>query len=1095
MYLSGNQLIQNMKPLLYSLVLCVLFGCTTKKKKEKDYLLKRLTSNVTGVDFKNNVTDDIDNNIIKYIYFYNGAGVSVGDINNDGLPDLFFVSNKEDNKLFLNKGGMRFEDITDIAGVKGMSDWQTGTTMVDVNGDGYLDIYICAVSGLLALEGSNELYINNGDNTFTEKSKEYGLNYKGYSTQSYFFDYDKDGDLDLYLVNHAVHTKTSHGPAMLREKRTDLTGDVLFKNDNGRFKDVSLEANIFGGVNGYGLSASIADFNNDGWDDIYVCNDFHEDDYYYLNNGDGTFKESLKTNFSMISRFSMGNDVADLNQDGWLDIMTLDMLPKDERVLKETEGDDAMLNVSDKLRKLGYQDQYARNMLQINQKSNFREEALYNGIADTDWSWAPLFADFDNDGRQDLFVANGILKRPNDLDFRKYVSSNFRFKDKKQSADEWLLASLKEMPNGAYPNQIFKSTKDKFVGKNKDWIEDVPSVSNGAVYADLDLDGDLDLITNNMNSESYIYENAGNNKNYLNLKFKYKDKNLNGLGVKAYVYSKGKKQFKQLYSSRGFMSSVSYDLHFGLDTINNVDSLKIIWPNNKITMLHNIEANKNIELDYSKLNTERSLQNDYNDDVKFRKTNLIDYCHKEDGYNDFHNERLIPYKVSMSGPAIAIGDIDGNGYEDVFLGGASEGRSSVYMNNGTSFEKKNFKFIEDSFLSEDTAATLFDADGDGDLDLYIGSGINKMRMKFAEKDRLYFYENNEFVEKKNIPENLMNTSCVIPYDYDGDGDLDLFVGNRSNPSAFGEKVNSYILENTGAGVFTINKRFKLNSMVTNAVWKDVNSDGIKDLLVATEWDTPKLYINNRKELKLVAFDLDENKGLNGLWQAVQVFDVDKDGDEDILLGNWGLNTKFTATVQAPLKMYFSDFDKNGKTETVLAYNKQGNYYPIHSKDELSSQLTMIKKRFVNYKDYALKTVEEIFTNEELEKAKVFTIDNLASGYIENNNGVFNKFHEFDKNLQLASINTFGEPNTLGQKGLFVYGNNKMVNTYHGAYESLKGYVLENKNKNLLATELGIVGISSQVKDVREVALKKEKLLLIISNNDSIKVYRKNNTNE
>ena len=465
------------KLIFIALISLIFSNCKNKlplkNQTKQDYLFKKLTPDATGISFRNEIKDDVKHNIINYIYYYNGAGVSVGDFNNDNLPDLFFVSNKGDNKLYLNKGNLNFEDITEKAGIQGKADWQTGATILDINNDGHLDIYICAVSGLLDFKGHNELYINNGDNTFTEKSKEYNLDYIGYSTQAYFFDYDKDNDLDVYIVNHAVHTKTSHGPALLREKRTGLTGDVLLKNTNNKFTDYSGEAKIFGGANGYGLSASIADFNNDGWEDIYVCNDFHEDDYYYLNNQDGTFTESLADKFSMISRFSMGSDAADINGDGFQDLITLDMLPKDERAVKESEGDDTMLDVQLQLQKLGYKDQYARNMLQINNSGKFfNEEALYNGIADTDWSWSPLIADYDNDGHQDLFVANGILRRPNDLDFRMYVASTYKYRDKNQSKDEWLLNSLQEMPKGDIPNQIFKGNSSKFENKNNDWIEE-----------------------------------------------------------------------------------------------------------------------------------------------------------------------------------------------------------------------------------------------------------------------------------------------------------------------------------------------------------------------------------------------------------------------------------------------------------------------------------------------------------------------------------------------------------------------------------------------------------------------------------------------
>ncbi len=1051
----------------------------------KNYLFKKLTPEATGLSFKNEITDDVKHNIINYIYYYNGGGVSVGDFNNDSLPDLFFISNKGDNKLYLNKGNLKFEDITEKAGVKGKSDWQTGATIVDINNDGYLDIYICAVSGLLDFKGHNELYINNGDNTFSEKSKEYNLDYKGYSTQAYFFDYDKDDDLDVYIVNHAVHTKTSHGPAMLREKRTGLTGDALLQNNNNTFTDYSEKAKIFGGANGYGLSASIADFNNDGWDDIYVCNDFHEDDYYYINNQDGTFTESLANKFSMISRFSMGSDAADINGDGFQDLITLDMLPKDERAVKESEGDDTMLNVQIQLQKLGYKDQYARNMLQINNSGVFfNEEALFNGVADTDWSWSPLIADYDNDGHQDLFVANGILRRPNDLDFRMYVASTFKYRDKTKSKDEWLLASLTEMPKGTMPNQIFKGNSKKFENKNNDWIEDYYTISNGAAYADLDLDGDLDLITNNMNDFSFIHENTTTNKNFIKLKFNYSKGNQNGIGTKAIIFSKEKQQLKQLFNSRGFISSVDNNLHFGLDTINKIDSIQVIWPNNNVQTITNSEINKLNTIKYNQEGLKKWSSREVKTPTLFTETNTLNYTHKEDKYNDFYVERLIPYKVSTSGPSLSIGDIDKNGFDDVFIGNGCGNPAKLFLNNGKELIAKEIPNIEKDVFFEDTCSTFFDADNDGDLDLYVGSGINERRNWKYELDRLYLNDNGNFTLSNSIPANKNITTCVKPYDYDNDGDIDLFVGNRSNPNDFGQSINSYILINDGKGNFTTDQNFKLKSHVTDAIWTDLNNDGNKDLIVTTEWDYPKIYINKKSKLTLT----NEFPKLMGLWQTVTMFDIDNDGDQDILLGNWGTNTKFKATIDAPLNMYHSDFDGNGKKETVLAYNINGKYYPIYSKDELASQMNIIKKRFVKYKDYATKTISEVLTKKEVEKARKYYVNNLSSGYIENNNGSFNNFKTLPKAFQLSPLNTFSKLRLNQKENILAFGNTKSVNTYHGAYESIKGLLLTNHNNYSNLSSYGIEPIEQEIRNSAILNMKDKKIVLIIPNNDTVKSY-------
>lgn len=1068
---------------LFIIIVVITTSCA--KQQEKDFLFKRLSPDKTGISFNNIIKDDIDHNIMNYIYYYNGGGVSVGDINNDNLPDIFFVSNKGNNKLYLNKGNLKFEDITEFAGVQGKADWQTGTTFVDINNDGYLDIYVCAVSGLLNFEGHNELYINNGDNTFTEKAKEYNLDFQGYSTQAYFFDYDKDDDLDVYIVNHAVHTKTSHGPALLREKRTGLTGDVLFQNNNNTFTDKSEEAKIFGGVNGYGLSAAIADFNNDGWDDIYVCNDFHEDDYYYLNNQDGTFTETLGNTFSMISRFSMGSDVADINGDGYQDLITLDMLPKEERAAKESEGDDTMLNVHIQLRKKGYKDQYARNMLQINNSGTFfSEEALYNEIAATDWSWSPLLADYNNDGHQDLFVANGILRRPNDLDFRMYIASTYRYRNKTQSKDEWLLNSLVEMPKGTMPNQIFKGNSKKFENQNNKWIKDEATISNGATYADLDQDGDLDLITNNMNDFSYIYENKTSRKNYLKLKFNYRKKNKNGIGAKAILYSDGKIQFKQHFASRGFMSSVDHNIHFGLDTISKIDSLAIIWPNNTIQFAQNIKINTTNTITYNQDATRVWTPPTSKQQKIFTETQSLKYTHKEDSYNDFYVERLIPYKVSTSGPALSIGDIDGNGYDDVFIGGACRSEAKIYFNNGKSLkEQKTNIFKKDEFF-EDTCSSLFDADNDGDLDLYVGSGINSRRNWKYEIDRLYINTNGNFSKSTTLPTNINVTSCVKPYDYDGDGDLDLFIGNRSNPNDFGQSIDSNILINDGKGNFTIDPNFNLKSHVTDAIWEDVNNDNIKDLIVTTEWDYPKIFINKKGKLKL----LKTYPNMLGLWQTVALYDIDKDGDKDIVFGNWGTNTKFKASIQAPLHMYHSDFDGNGKKETVIAYNTNGKYYPMYSKDELASQMNIIKKRFVKYKDYATKTIDQVLTPDAIQKATKYELNNLETGYLENNNGVFENFIPLPKAFQLAPVNSLTNLTINNMNNLLVFGNSKAVNTFHGGYKSNKGLILQDYDHYTIASNYGIQPIEEEIRTARIVQLKKKRILLIVPNDAAIQSY-------
>lgn len=1067
-------------------ILClILSNCNDKHtKNNQNYLLNKLDNDDVGIHFSNNLKEDANHSIINYIYFYNGGGVASGDINNDGLPDLFFVSNQNDNKLYLNKGDFKFEDITLTSKIKSKSDWNTGVTMVDINNDGYLDIYLCSVSELLDFKGHNELFINNGDGTFIEKAKEYGLDFKGYSTQSYFFDYDKDGDLDVYIVNHAVHTNLSHGKASKRSERAALVGDVLLRNDRGRFIDVSQEANIFGGVNGYGLSASIADFNNDGWDDIYVCNDFHEDDYYYINNKNGTFSEQLGSAFSTISRFSMGSDAADINGDGYQDLITLDMLPNDENSLKETEGDDAMLNMQANLKNLGYKDQYSRNMLQINNKGDyFSETALYNGVADTDWSWSPLFADFNNDGHQDLFISNGILRRPNSLDFKKYVSSTFK-KYGQASGLEWLYKSINEMPSGSVSNQIFKGNSIQFNEMSGDWMENKASLSNGAIYVDLDLDGDLDLVTNNVNEKAGIYKNTTNSsKNFASIQLNYKEENKEAIGAKVSLYANNKVQTKQVFKSRGFLSSIEAKIHFGLDTISKIDSLAVVWPNLKVQKIENLTLNQITKINYSE------NLNDYKENKisskLFTKEDLISYTHQEDNYNDFFAEKLMPYKVSTLGPAIAIADIDKNGFDDVFIGGASGYRARLFFNNGRTFKEKKQTQFEVDAVFEDNDAEFVDIDNDGDLDLYVASGINEKRNRNLEVDRLYINEKGVFKESKNKTlVNPLNTSTVIAYDHNNDGDKDLFIGNLSNPGSFGASVNSAILNNDGDGNYTIHLKFALNGRVTDAIWVDVNNDNQKDLLIASEWDSPKIYINNKGNFQLQELP----KNLNGLWQSIAAFDVDLDGDKDIVLGNWGENNRFSKYIENPIHLYYADFDKNGKKESLISYKVGDNYYPLNTKDELSSQMNIISKQFVNHSDFALQPMHKIFKDSILSKAKRSTINILSSGYLENNGGVFNKFIPFDYKLQMAPITSFSEIEIDKQKHLLIGGNSLKVNTYHGGYKALKGYFLRSKVDIVPVSEYGIEPFNNQIKETAIIKMKNKNVLLVFANNDSLKTY-------
>lgn len=1047
----------------------------------------------TGVEFTNTLTTTKDLSILDYLYFYNGGGVSIGDINNDGLPDIFLTGNQVKNKLYLNKGNLKFEDISNSAGVEGNSDWNTGTTMADVNGDGLLDIYVCAVVGINGFDGFNELYINNGDNTFTESASQYGLDFDSYSSNATFFDYDLDGDLDMYLLNHAVHTQNSFGRFDLRYERRYETGDKLLRNDNGKFTDVSEEAGIYGGINGYGLGLAIADFNQDGYPDIYVGNDFHEDDYYYLNNGDGTFTESLKKYFGHTSRFSMGNDVADINNDGRPDFISLDMLPEDEAALKSSEGDDNIQTQKMRIDRFGYHYQFTRNMLFVNQPDgNFMETALMSGIAATDWSWSGLFGDFDQDGHQDIFISNGIPKRPNDLDFIKFVSSD-QIKSKIDNTKLVDQQALDLMPSGSVHNYVYKGGEElHFQDMSEKWIAKDTLISGATAMGDLDGDGDLDLVTNNINQPASLYINKTNDKkNYLKLTFNYSTKNRFGIGTKVYAYSNGGLQFKELFPTRGFQASSEPMLHFGYNNITVVDSIKIIWPDKSYQVLQNVAVNQTLTIeptntkpfDYNSLHKGNkplfSLEND-----NFG----LDFTHAEDNYTDFNREKLIPYQISDRGPAFAIGDLNGDGKDDIFFGGSKYEPSQIYVQQDSIFANQQFDGIQKDSILENVSAVIADFNEDGKNDLISTSGGGDF---FGKSDPLldaYYIQQDSAFTSTKLPEYYQNSSVIKPFDFDEDGDLDVFIGGHTITAKFGAPANSYLLENDNRG-FKVKKDFEKFSqgMVTDAIWTDFDEDGITDIIIVGEWMSPKFLKQENGSFTEVA-SLD----LKGLWQTIEAFDIDGDGDTDYLLGNWGTNSKFKASKEHPMKLYFNDFDDNGQTETVTAMEKNGNYYPLETLDGLASQMVYLKKKYNTYQSFAGDTMEEIFGEEILDASALLQVNTLKSGYLRNDNGNF-VFVPFKSELQVAPIMSFlvndfdGDGNT----EVLVGGNYFGVKPYHGRLDSFPGALIKSEDNILLGNQLGLDFTKKSIRHLKTITLNNQNYLLAVFNNDKVQVYKIN----
>ena len=1110
-------------------ILLSVTGCQSKADRGERALFEALDSTQTKINFVNQVQDTDKLNILSYLYFYNGAGVAAGDINNDGLTDLYFVSNQGKNKLYLNKGNFTFEDISEAAGVEGYADWQTGVAMADVNGDGLLDIYVSAVSDYKGLEGANELYINNGAGadgkvTFTEKAADYGLDFTGFSTQAAFFDYDRDGDLDLYLLNHAVHTSRSYDRVTTRNLRSNEAGDVLYENQmisaagstpEGKavkFKDVSERAGIYGAAMGYGLGVVVADMNNDGWDDIYVANDFHEDDYYYLNNGDGTFTESVKDHFRHLSRFSMGCDAADMNNDGYPDLMTLDMYPEDEVVEKTSMGEDPMDIYLYKLQ-FGYFNQYSRNCLQLSHGGEkFSDIGLMAGVAATDWSWSTLLADYDNDGIKDIFITNGILHRPNNMDYIKFASSDSMHyaPDISKALDR---KAIGMMPEGKVHNYLYKGTeKLRFEDKSLNWGFEEPTISNGAVYADLDNDGHLELITNNINQEAGVYKNKGSQlsgNHYLKVKLKGDGLNTFGYGAKVLLKSGGNLQVQQLMPTRGFMSSVEPVLNFGLGKLTRVDTLVVIWGNQKVEVRTNVPANgTTLLLEESAAGEEASVYYSHFapkhqplfEDVT--DTNPVNFTHKENNYLEFYRESLIPFQTSTEGPKLAVGDVNGDGLDDFYVGGAKWQAGSLFIQqpNGRFLPSNQALFQADS-VYEDVDAVFFDANNDQHLDLYVVSGGNEFYGEMKEQfDRLYLNDGKgNFSRSNGLPPMYDNKSCVRPTDFDKDGDLDLFVGGRVLSYQYGNPPNSYLLINDGKGNFMdkteqLAPELRRAGMVTDGAWFDYDRDGDMDLVVVGDWMPITVFENRNNQLAKVT----DNEVLNqsmGFWQTIKAADFDQDGDMDLVLGNLGTNTKFRKKEDTALRMYVKDIDGNESMDHVLAYKLHDSWYPVATKDELGKQLPLINRRFTSYKAYAGKTVEELFEKDELKDARMLEVNTFESLYLENlGTGDFRK-HPLPHQAQVSKIFALHveDLNRDGHLDILAGGNLYGVSTYQGRYDGSYGVLLAGNGKGgftaIPPAESRFL-LDGEVRDIKKLRTPGGELLLVARNKLPVQVLKK-----
>lgn len=1082
---------------ILSVFICITFFCCTKKDKEITTLFSSLDAKKTNIYFKNTVKENLYFNFLNYAYIYNGGGVAIGDINNDGLEDIYFTSNQESNKLYLNKGKFKFQDITEKAKVADLNGWTTGVTMVDINNDGWLDIYVCKSGSLDSHENrKNKLFLNQKNNTFKEVANDFGLDHYGFSTQAYFFDFDKDGDLDMYLVNHRQDFRNNVNiDPRLQNRKEDYNSDQLYRNDGNTFKNITKKAGILNKA--WGLSASIGDFNNDGLLDIFVANDFLEPDFLYINQGDETFKEEALKSFNHISSNSMGSDFADINNDLNPDLIVLDMMAEDHIRSKENMATMSISNFH-KMVDIGYHHQYMSNMLQLNNKNGtFSEIGQLSGIAKTDWSWAPLVVDFDNDGFNDLFVTNGIEHDLSNQDFRNQMKNNIRNR-KKVSLEE----AIKMMPSKKMSNYIFKNNQNlTFQNVSKTWGLDKAINSNGAAYADLDNDGDLDLVVNNQGEEASIYKN-NTTKNFITITLKGPKENTFGIGATLSLFADKLQQSKQHFISRGFQSSVTSKMTFGLDNIKNIDSLIIDWGNGKSQKILNPKINSNLKINYKNASENKTnKKKKKNHFIQINPFDIgIDFIQKENNFDDFKLQLLLPQKQSEKSAALSIGDVNNDGLDDFFVGNAKGQKAALYIQNKIGkFTKTNTKLFDLEKDFEDTDAQFIDIDNDNDLDLFVTSGgyENKTGSKLLN-DRLYLNDSKGNFKKSALKSPFINSKGIAFSDYDKDGDIDIFIGSNVKYGQYPISDKPYFLENkTGKLTNVIDKKFDDISelkIINDAIFSDYDSDGDDDLIVIGEW-MPIVFFENIDK-KFYRKEIDGVSDKNGWFQTIKATDLNKDGNIDYIIGNWGTNNKFHPTKEKPLHIYADYFDDNTSFDIALSkVSKTGDLLPVRGRECSTQQTPFLNQKVKSFKEFATATMPDIYGFEKLEKATHFTAESFNSIILKNKgNGNFN-IEKLPNQAQFSPTLSFEvmDINNDGYLDIFGVGNIYEAEVETIRYDASKGYILlGNKEEKFEYLNDKSYLSNKEAKVVKKIVINNSLHCIILNKNNEITVLKMHN---